>query len=362
MQEDQSQMSERLAIPGDGEAVSDPARVRRFRPGEEDALLEMSRSIFPEDARSLADWLWCFRQAPEGPADIRLLECEGRMVGSIAHVPVAVWIEGRRRRLAVGCDLMVRPEFRGQGRAQQLVSAFLAAEHGFDLNFGVVNAGSSHVMGRHAGSVTMGQVESWIRYRSRGVAQPSPIRSVATAAEQLYGATLSRPRPSVRVEDLAIPSPDVDDLARESAAFATCIRVRDSAYLRWHWLEQPGGTWRVRAVREPDGGLRGFAVSGYQRYSKPGHRHGVIADLLARDAETTRALLLDAWSTLVRAGCHSVSCVYRDPRPWSRRAMFRSGFRPLRGPVVACGPLSSAVGSEVVRLESWYLTYGDTDI
>ena len=151
-------MSERLSIPvdGEGEAISAPARVRRYQLGDEDTLVEMSRSIFPENSRSLADWRWCFRQAPEGPADIRVLESESRVVGAIAHVPVAVWIEGRRRRLAIGCDLMIQPEFRGQGRSQQLVSAFLAAEHAFDVNFGVVNAHSSHVIGRYAGTVTIG--------------------------------------------------------------------------------------------------------------------------------------------------------------------------------------------------------------
>ena len=353
-------MSEGLAIQVDGETSA--TGVRRYRLGDEDALVEMYGSIFPEESRTLDDWWWCFRQGPEGPADIRVLESEGRVVGAITHVPGAVWIEGRRRRLAIGCDLMIQPEFRGQGGSRQLVNAFLAATHGFDVNFGQVSAGSSHVMGRYAGTVTMGRVENWVRFRSRGVAQASPIRSIATGAERLYGATLSRPRPSVRVEDLALPCPDVDDLARQSADFAPCIRVRDSAYLRWHWLDQPDGMWRVRAARGADGGLCGFAVSGWRLESSSGHRHGVIADLLAPDAETTRALLLDAWWALVRAGCHKVSCVYRDPRPWSRHAMFRSGFRPVPGPLVGCGPLSSAAGSEILRLESWYLTYGDTDI
>jgi GNAT superfamily N-acetyltransferase len=169
MQEDQSRMSEGLAVQVDGEAGS--ARVRLYRLGDEGALVEMHRSIFPEESRTLDDWWWCFRQAPEGPADIRVLESEGRVVGAITHVPGAVWIEGRRRRLAIGCDLMIRPEFRGQGGSRQLVNAFLAAEHGFDVNFGQVSAGSSHVMGRYAGTVTLGRVENWVRFRSRGVAQ-----------------------------------------------------------------------------------------------------------------------------------------------------------------------------------------------
>jgi hypothetical protein len=357
-------MSESLAIADDVDLISASGLVRRYRPGDEVALVEMSRSIFPElyASRSLADWRWCFLQPPEGPADIRLVESEGRVVGSIAAVPVAAWIWGRRRRLALGCDLMIRPGFRGRDRFRQLVSAFLDSEHGFDANFGVVNARSGRVMGRYAGTVTLGQVETWIRFRSRGVKLGPPFQSIATAAERLYGAAISRPRPRATVEDLALPCPEVDELARDSADFAPCIRVRDSGYLRWHWLEQPGGRWRVRGVRDADGGLRGLAVSGWQPNGSPDRRLGVIADLLARDEEATRALLLDAWSALASAGCHSVTCIYTDPRPWSRRAMFRSGFRPIGGPLVACGPLSPAVGGEIGRMESWYLTYGDTDL
>jgi hypothetical protein len=88
MQDDQSQMSEGLAIHVDGEAGA--ARVRRYRLGDEDELVEIYRSIFPEDSRTVDDWWWCFQQAPEGPADIRVLESDGRVVGAITHVPVAV--------------------------------------------------------------------------------------------------------------------------------------------------------------------------------------------------------------------------------------------------------------------------------
>ena len=104
LREDLPQLSERPAVPVDAEAMSTLVRVRPYRLGDEDALVEMSRSAFPMQSASLAKWRWCFRQAPEGPADILVLESEGRVVGGIVHVPVAVWLEGRRHRLAIGCD------------------------------------------------------------------------------------------------------------------------------------------------------------------------------------------------------------------------------------------------------------------
>jgi hypothetical protein len=46
-----------LQIPGGGESISASTRVRGYRLGDEHALVEMSRSIFPEhyEQRSLAD-------------------------------------------------------------------------------------------------------------------------------------------------------------------------------------------------------------------------------------------------------------------------------------------------------------------
>ena len=336
--------------------VSRELGVRPYRAGDEKALVEVYSSLFRE--RSMAEWRWMFQQGPDGPADIGILESDDRVVGSIAHLPVAVWVGGRQLRLAIGCDLMITPECRGLRGSEQLVRAFLASEHGFDLNLGTVNESSSHVMGRYAGTVTMGRPPQWVRLRTRGGRHRALVRLAATTAERFYGTVSSWPSPNLAVVDLVNLGPEVDDLARESAGFAPCIRVRDAAYLRWRWLEEPATRWRIRAARDADGGLRGLAVFGARGDGLA--RRGIVADLLARDAPAVRALAIDAWTILVADGCHSVTCTYLDPRPWARRAMFRSGFRPTRGPMVACGPLSPSAGSEVGRLESWYLTYGDT--
>jgi GNAT superfamily N-acetyltransferase len=295
-------------------------------------------------------------------ADIHVLESDGRVVGCAAHVPVSVWVDGHRLRLAIGCDLIVIPEYRGQGGSRRLVEAFFASEHGFDVNLGVVNESSSHVLGRHAGNVSIGRAPVWVRFRTRGASRTAPLRAALTLAERLYGAVASWPQPSIAVEDLPLLGPEVDELARESASFAPCIRVRDAAYLRWHWLEQPGASLRVRAVREAEGGLRGVAVVGAR--DGPDRRVGMVVDLLARDQATTRALLVDAWKLLAAEGCPRVTCVYLDPRPWARRALLRAGFRrsSAPGPWLAGGAHSSRARGKVEQLDRWYLTYGDTDI
>ncbi len=157
---------------------------------------------------------------------------------------------------------MITPECRGLRGSEQLVRAFLASEHGFDLNLGTVNESSSHVMGRYAGTVTMGRPPQWVRLRTRGGRHRALVRLAATTAERFYGTVSSWPSPNLAVVDLVNLGPEVDDLARESAGFAPCIRVRDAAYLRWRWLEEPATRWRIRAARDADGGLRGLAVFG----------------------------------------------------------------------------------------------------
>lgn len=340
------------------EQTGDGLQVRRYSPGDERELIAIFSSVFRE--RSMAEWDWLFRDGPDGPAEILVLTADDRVVGGITHVPVASFVEGRRVRAAIGCDLMILPQFRGLGGARLLVTEFVSSNRTFDLNFGVVNDRSGHLTGRYLGTSVLGRVPRWRRFKSRGRRRNVLLRNLASIVERIYGAVLSWPRPSLTTTDLSSFDAEVDRLADEVASFAPCVRVRDSAYLRWHWLQDPRHEWRVRAVRGKDGALRGVAVIGVT--VEDGARVGVVADLIACDAAALRALMLDAWARLVEEDCNSVICTYLDPRPWSTTAMRRSGFRRCSGLPVACGPLSSAIGETVGRLDAWYLTYGDTDI
>jgi Acetyltransferase (GNAT) domain len=350
--------AQRPAEAREADPSADELVVRPFAPGDERPLAALFSALFRE--RSRTEWEWLFERGPGGPAEILVLSAGGLVAGSIAHIPLTAVVGGRRVALALGCDLMVAPELRGRGGARLLVTEFQASNRSLDLNFGVVNEGSSHVTGRYLGSTVLGRVPQWRRFHARCRRRNALLRVAASLAERIYGAALSRPRSRLEVIDLPVLDSDVDRLADEAASFARCVRVRDAAYLRWHWQEDPRTTWRIRAVRADDGSLRGLAVIGV--VIEDGEREGVVADLIARDAATVRALMLDAWRELVAAGCHSVVCTYHDPRPWASSAMVRSGFRRIQGPLVAAGPLSPAVGEEVAQLQAWYLTHGDTDI
>jgi GNAT superfamily N-acetyltransferase len=335
----------------------DGLTLRRFEPGDEAGLVALFVDEF--GARTRDEWQWALRDGPDGPADIRVLLDGDEIVGSLGHVPFGVWVGGRRLRLAFGCDLIVAPTHRGRGASRLLLEDFRRSEHGFDVNIATVNEASIHATGRYLGSTHLGVVPTWQRFHRRAATRGRAIGWAASAAERARGAAASWPAPRRPVVELERPGAEVDALAEDSRRFAHCIRIRDAAAARWR-LGRPGGTTRMRAVPGA-----GDAIDGYALISTSGQgdeRVGAIIDLLARDEHATRALVRDAWEQLVADGCSSVTCWYLDPRPWSERAMRRSGFRRTGGWNVACGTLSEAAGTEVARLDSWFLTRADTEL
>jgi GNAT acetyltransferase-like protein len=344
---------------------ADPASalaVRAYRPGDEHAIQAMLATVFGRQ-RSLAEWSWQYREAPNGPALIYILERDGRVVGHHGRTVFPVFVDGRRLLLALGSDTMIVHEARGEGGMQRLLQGFLDSPHGCDLAMGFPTDRSAVGMERFGVGRRLGRIPRWVRWHAPHAALPQPGRLlVASRATRVYSTLVSLPRPSLRIEALEELGPDVDALAQDSAAFAPCIRIRDASYLRWRWLEQPGNRWTIAAARGSDGALRGLVVFGAARKSEHGLR-GLVADVLARDATALRALLLDAVEKLTSRGCLSVACDYLDPRPWARRALYRSGFLVYgRGINTVCRALSQPSGALPEQLDAWYLTRGDTDL
>jgi hypothetical protein len=290
-----------------------------------------------------------------------LLETSGRVVGHQAHIPVAVWVGGERLRLGVGVDTSVAPDFRGRGGMRLLVEAFLASEHGCDVRMNFPGEHARILGVRYGAGRFLGRLPRWERHYARPPVARLRARLLPGTVWRLAGSLASAGSAASPVEPLGEPGPEVDALAAASAGFAPCIRVRDAAYVRWRWLEQPGASWTLTCVRGQGGALRGFAVFGVRELDS-GPR-GRIVDLLAVDLEAARSLLCHASTTLAAEDCTTVVVECADPRPWSRWAFLRSGFLPAPRYVnVVCRSLAAEAGSVPERLEAWYLTSGDTDL
>ncbi len=287
-----------------------------------------------------------------------VLENEDGIVGHISHIAFPTWVDGQRRLVGQGGDTSTMPACRGKGGLRQLLDASLS-EHNYDLRMSFPGDMALPRYVRY-GDHLVGTLPSWIRRHSLTRPLPALVTPFARAALAAGSFAADRPRPRVTVEALVELGAEVDELAEASASFARCIRIRDSAYLRWRWLAQPDARWEIRAARAEDGRLIGFSVLGLEAGAHG--RTGWINDLLAPDRQTLRALLVDGVATLVAQGAGSIRCHYLDPRPWARRVLLRSGFLPMgeEHPFVV-RPLSAGAGDAPLQPDSWYLTRSDTE-
>lgn len=339
-------------------ALETPLELRQHRSGDEASILELFAATF-DKPRTLESWRWQFASAPEGPAIIHLAEADGVIAGHVAHMPFALWVDGQRLRQAQGCDVMVRHEFRRRGVLRELLRSFLASDHGCDVRVNYPNRVAVRLIPRYAGGEVIGRLPKWVR--PLGASAELGAAGVAVGVlGALWGRAIAPRSAPQAVAPLDRLDDKVDRLARESAAFARCVRVRDAAYLHWRWRERPGASWTITGVHA-DGRLTGLAVLGGDR-SAAGRR-GRIVDLLAADGRSMRSLLVDAVERLAANGCSRVVCELADPRPWARWELLRCGFLPFRGdiPIIARS-LSSAAGSAPERLDGWFMTRGDTDL
>jgi hypothetical protein len=332
--------------------------VRTYRPGDEHAIQAVFETVFGRK-RSLAEWHWRFQEAPAGPAMVHVLENDDGIVGHISHIPFPTWVDGQRLVLGQGGDTMTLPACRGKGGMRQLVETALA-ESTYDLRLNFPSVMARPLFVRYGAGTVVAAIPGWVRRHSLTRPLPALVTPLARAALAAGNVAAGRPRPRPPVEALDDLGPEVDELARTSASFARCIRIRDSAYLRWRWLAQPDAKWEIRGARSGDGRLTGISVLGME--AGPHGRTGWINDLLAPDPPTLRALLLDGVARLVARGAGSVHCQYLDPRPWTRRTFVRSGFlRSGESHPFIVRALSPAAGDAPAQAGSWYLTRSDTE-
>ena len=283
--------------------------VRTYRPGDEHAIQAVYETVFGRK-RSLAEWRWRFQGAPAGPGMLHVLENEDGIVGHIAHIPFPTWVDGQRLVVGQGGDTMTLPACRGKGGMRRLVEASLS-EHIYDLRLNFPSAMARPLFVRYGAGTVVAALPSWVRRHSLTHPLPGLVTPLARTALTAGSFAADRPRPRVAVEALDELGAEVDELAAASASFARCIRIRDSAYLRWRWLAQPDARWEIRAARAEDGRLTGISVLGLEAGAHG--RTGWINDLLAPDLPTLRALLLDGVAQTRRAG--SRLCPLPLPRP-----------------------------------------------
>lgn len=218
--------------------------TRAFREGDEDAILDLFARSFPHAPRSRESFDWKYSRNPFGNGRISMtFDDEGRLAGHYAGYPVP-FVNRDETFLAhqIG-DTMTSPEVRHIGRgptsilgrtAAHFYSEFCEGKVAYNYGFNVANIQKFSMR-----FLRSDRVEA-VPYRVRDL-ERDPLRSLTRAERWARG---------FRLEEVRSVGAEWDEFfTRVAPDFGFLVR-RDSAYVRWRYLECPDVRYIVIAIRQ----------------------------------------------------------------------------------------------------------------
>jgi Acetyltransferase (GNAT) domain len=324
-----------------------------YEPGDRERVFELMRSVGRSHIDD-AEFEWWFERNPASQRQISLARADGRIVGIAAMSSFRMRLGGRERLVAVPVHVATAAGYRRRGvfSSLELRNEDEAAAAGAPLTITFPNAASHRVFVRDLGWSDLPGRRVWAR----------PLRAVSVAR---YVAGRPGARGGLRpasADVRAIGGLTVEPLPRfgartdelwEACAGRSNQFVRDAAFLNWRYVDSPRDYRRFAAYRGRD--LLGFAVMGHT------HKHGVsagfVADVVAREARATRALLRRCREELAPG----TDAVVALPPRGGRRAFLGAGFVPTHKRIRFVGKPLADPGALDPNGPAWHFTLGDFD-
>lgn len=334
--------------------------VRAYRPGDEEAILEMFNRCFAEVdpgfvPRSMDVWRWQYLQNPAGTQISVAHTAEGELFSHYAGIPQVVQYRGERGRISQAVDSVTDPRFRA-GLKKPGMFVVLGLDY-WDRYAGNAPEREPIVWGLPV-PVAWRMGERFLEYTlirciSRLVLDfedPLPGRAIDAAAAASYD-----------VEQVSSVPDDIDRLFERASEGRGLVTVRDRDYLTWRFLTHPERTYELWTARDSARELRGYAV--YRTGPFDGEQSGLVADWwLDPSAQGCGDALLAALAERTRAaGQSKLQTLVSDTAPeWA--AFQAQGFRAVRTGY----PLVARIFPRRLDVPwlhaNWYLTLGDTDL
>ena len=331
--------------------------IRPFAEGDQHGILAGFNQVFRKVCgegyvdRKMEFWDWEFARNPEGARIMVGVTRDGLIAGHYGGVPVRVHSS------------------HGPATFVHIVDSFVLEAHraglkrpGLFVNIGEV----WQQMCRDAGDATMYgyPVIAAQRVGSRFLGY-APIH-VVDYLVQGTRSDLSGGRSAVEVEAVEDLPAEIDGLFEEFAAGLGCALVRDARYLRWRYLEIPGGTtdYVLLAARR-SGRLCGFVVLRPVHELIPGACTVVDWIVPGCPDDVVDALLKRVHAISTERGRGRVMAVFKDGSR-EHEALKVRGFAVEPSAVVLERRLNHIPADPRFSTEwlaqNWWYTLGDTDL
>jgi acyl transferase domain-containing protein/acyl carrier protein len=367
-------LQEAAATPAVGDAPAGPARaISGYEAGAEPDILAFQAEAFPDRQPELVPsrWRWMFvDSARRLGVDPRfwVYRDEGRIVGQMGSIPVRVKVGDEERQTGYLVETMVLQPYRPHAVGSRLIVS-AHEEQPFSLSLGQ-SAEAREILFR-LGWKQVGPLQI-----ARMLVRPSNVLKGKLPAPAAWAAGLGlRASSTVRAlwgERSHFTAQGVERFgARHDRLWASVSRdvscgvVRDSSYLNWKYVDQPGQDF-LRLEFVDDRGVAGVAVwmlrepDGVYRY-----RRAFLVDVVApfSDAWTLQQVLLGACAVASDAGADALLCYHINDR--LTQALRRCGFHlrePQRFLLLDPSPLTEAQRAQALSADAWLVTHGDSDI
>jgi hypothetical protein len=361
--------------------MTDSWVLRKYREGDEQATLQLLNTVFSK-RRSLEYWKWKCKNNPAGHPVIWLAECNGKIIGHYAMVPVTMKIGNAYITGSVGCGAATDPDHQGKGVFSSIVNRCCvdAAENDIPITYGFAdrNLGPTYKryerMGHISFVIRMMKVLDW----QSVVATYAPSRLFSTAARALGRMTISQcSSRDLSLEKINRFDDRFDALWQEISRDFTVIAKRDKAYLNWRYMGHPEREQIVYAAVED------YRVLGYCVLAERQHQSlklGLIVDIIGSQGRrnVVHRLIQKAVKHFEERDVDVVTCHLSEKHPY-QGAFVSAGFIPhprrkralycavnLRGSTVDekqaySQALLLSQNHLLKKKSNWFMMHGDAD-
>ncbi len=346
--------------------------VREGNDKDMEGILSLRKVVFGETEKDKLDprfWRWQIKENPDGIGWIYLVEDRDKIIGHLADLPKRFSVEGKLVLGTLTHDMMVHPDYRRQG-----VSTATA-------RLGIRKVEKEKGQFMTAYSVRVESLNSLLKVGWKDVVELPvlvfPIRFHGIVNRYLHSKPMSlliggiakffyfihsgwrkrKKMSGVEIERVEELDERFDVFWEKAISLYPVMGVRDRDYLIWRYLQHPLRSYTIfRAMK--NGEMKGYIVLRKVELLK--FNSAVIVDLLALNDETVSELVAHGIEHMRREKADLLGFMVPKPHPYYR-SLRKKGF--LQSSKVFHFLVYSHSDRKILSSpESWYVTWGDTDV
>jgi GNAT superfamily N-acetyltransferase len=352
--------------------MSDDVQIKQFEISDEDALLSFLRLAYPDEPVKSDPifWRWHFLENPYATLDdvpLWIVRCGERVVGQMATIPVQLKVGEDERRALWIIDFILLPEYRGRklGKRLMQVARETYCETMIALGY---NEQSEAVLRSHKW-VSLGNINRYhkLLFPGNAAKEISGLGPVRHLANLIYAPLRPRLSKLSSVKNASLREvkhfdSSFDDLWKDASAQWPCAVVRNSGFLNWQFMKQPGKKYDVLAYYEQDR-LLGYVVLFFRKAEGGVVSHKAAISDLCYSTRNSQAivdsLLKGALRLAIERRAGSLVTDVLDARV--EQSLRRLGFLRIKAsPPFMAGTVERQ--DLIYERDNWFLTRADSDV